>query len=106
MAVPGLGLSIPGRCLSCSPSLCPGGAVHVLVFALAEAANNFDRLIFGTYFLVPFGFSLAVLLLEMGLVMTRSAMIKTALAVPPLLLLFLASIGHNPGDPVYQMLTA
>jgi hypothetical protein len=86
-----LAVAVPGRALLMCWSL------H-----LQEAAR-FDRVIFGPYFLVPFGFALAILLLEMGLTLPRRAVLATALAVP-LLLVALASIGHNPADPLYRTL--
>jgi hypothetical protein len=87
-----LAVAVPGRALLMCWSLHPQEGIHF-----------FDRLIFGPYFLVPFGFALAVLLLEMGLTLPRTALVGTALGAP-LVLLLLASIGHSPADPVYRVL--
>jgi hypothetical protein len=59
-----------------------------------------DALIFGPYFLVPFGLAVAVLLLEIGLVSRRPAALGAALAVPAGLVA-LADVGHQP-DLIYQ----
>jgi hypothetical protein len=59
-----------------------------------------QRVIFGPYFLVPFGLVVAVLLLEMGLVSRQRGVLLAALAVPAGLFV-LASVGHR-SDPVYQ----
>jgi hypothetical protein len=59
-------------------------------------ANN---LIFGPYFLVPLGFVIAVLLLELGVVSRSLATQWVALAVP-VGLVVLASVGHRD-SPVY-----
>jgi hypothetical protein len=64
------------------------------------AGADRDRLIFGPYFLVPFGLVVALLLLEIGLVSSSRATLQTALAIPMGLLL-LAGVGHRD-DPVYQ----
>jgi hypothetical protein len=61
---------------------------------------DFKRLVFGFYFLVPFGLSLTVLLLEIGLVSRMKGVLRTAL-LAPVGLVILAVVGHNP-DPVYQ----
>jgi hypothetical protein len=58
-----------------------------------------NRLIFGPYFLVPFGLALAVLLLEIGLVGQRAAVLRIAL-VAPAGLIALAALGHRY-DPIY-----
>jgi len=63
-----------------------------------------DRLIFGPYFLVPFGLTAAVLLLELGLVSFRRGRTRAAAWVAlaaPAGLVALAMIGHRP-DPIYQ----
>ena len=54
-----LAIAVPGRAVLMCWSLHP------------LDTNRFDRLIFGPYFLVPFGFALSVLLLELGLTMAR-----------------------------------
>jgi hypothetical protein len=59
-----------------------------------------SRLIFGLYFLVPFGLALAVLLLEIGLVGRRPQVIRLALGLP-IGLIGLAALGHR-SDPIYQ----
>ncbi|MCI0681970.1 MAG: hypothetical protein L0Y71_07695 [Gemmataceae bacterium] len=58
-----------------------------------------ERLIFGPYFLVPFGFALAILVLEMAIVSGRRDVLGVALALP-LGLVILAFTGHR-ADPVY-----
>jgi len=63
-----------------------------------------DRLIFGPYFLVPFGLTVAILLLELGLVSFRRGRTRAAAWVAlaaPAGLVALAMIGHRP-DPIYQ----
>ncbi len=63
-----------------------------------------DRLIFGPYFLVPFGLTVAVLVLELGLVSFRRGRTRAAAWVAlaaPAGLVALAMIGHRP-DPIYQ----
>jgi hypothetical protein len=59
-----------------------------------------DLTIFGPYFLVPFLFAAAVLLLEIGLVSRSRAAQRVALIVP-LGLLALAMVGHRP-EAVFQ----
>lgn len=59
-----------------------------------------DQLVFGPYFLVPFGLVLGVLLLEIGLVSGRRLVLALALAVP-MGLLALALVGHR-SDPIYR----
>jgi hypothetical protein len=66
---------------------------------LLEAANQ-DRLIFGPWFLVPFGLVVAMLLLEIGLVSARRLVRGLALVVP-LGLVGLTLIGHR-ADPIYR----
>jgi hypothetical protein len=61
---------------------------------------NLDRLIFGPYFLVPFGMALAVLVLEMGLVSGNRGLLGIALTTP-LGLICLTLVGHRE-DSVYQ----
>ncbi len=83
-----LGLAVPARA--------------VLLCWSMQLLGNTDRgrLIFGLYFLVPFGLAVAVLLLEIGLVSARRGVLRAALAVPAGLL-FLALVGHRD-DPIYQ----
>lgn len=66
-----------------------------------EPGNFADRLAFGPYFLVPFGFSLAVLLIEMGLVYSRQGLLRFVMFVP-VLLIGLAMLGQTPADPIYR----
>jgi hypothetical protein len=63
-------------------------------------AGDSDRLIFGPYFLAPFGLAVALLLLEAGLVSRRRGVLQAALAVPAGLVA-LSLVGHRP-DPIYQ----
>ena len=58
------------------------------------------RSIFGPYFLVPFGFAIALLMLEAALVSGNKGMLRASLAMP-VGLLALALIGHR-SDMVYQ----
>ncbi len=58
------------------------------------------RSIFGPYFLVPFGFAIALLLLEAGLTSGRAGVVRFALAMPAGLLA-LSLVGHR-WDAVYQ----
>jgi hypothetical protein len=83
-----LGLAVPAR----SFLLCY--SMH-----LVDGLNH-GNLIFGLYFIVPFGLCAAVLLLEIGLVAGRRSVQRVALALP-IVLALLAAIGHR-GDPVYQ----
>lgn len=59
-----------------------------------------DHLIFGLYFLVPFGLVVALLLLELGLVETNLRVQRIALAAP-MALVVLAIIGHRH-DAIYR----
>jgi hypothetical protein len=59
-----------------------------------------QRIIFGPYFLVPFGFALAILVLEMAIVSGRRDVLAVALTLP-LGLAMLAFIGHRD-DPIYR----
>jgi hypothetical protein len=65
--------------------------------------NSMDRLVFGPYFLVPFGFALAILALEMGRVLRSEGPLRFAMALP-LFLFGMACVGHGPGDVVYRWL--
>ncbi len=62
--------------------------------------GEIEPYIFGPYFLVPFGLSAGVVLLEIGLVERRTGVLRVAMATPALLLV-LAAVGHRP-EPVYQ----
>jgi hypothetical protein len=59
-----------------------------------------DGLIFGPYFLVPFGLAVTVLLLEAGLASSRRGVLAAALAAPAGLAA-LALLGHRD-DPIYR----
>jgi hypothetical protein len=86
-----------------------GAAVPARAFLLCWSMQllNRDELIFGPYFVVPFGLAVAVLLLEGGLEAARSrvgragrGVLWAALAVPAGLAA-LALVGHRT-DPIYQ----
>lgn len=81
-----LGLAVPAR-------------AFLLCWSM-QGSEEPSRLIFGPYFLVPFGLAVAVLLLELGLVSGRRRVLATALAVPAGLVV-LASLGHRP-DGIYR----
>jgi hypothetical protein len=83
-----LGLAVPARAFLLCWSL------HLL------AGRDADSLLFGPYFVIPFGMVVAVLLLEAGLVSGRRALLGAAL-VAPVVLASLALVGHR-GDPIYQ----
>jgi hypothetical protein len=82
-----LALAVPARSFLISWSLHPLALVNVTYF------------VFGPYFLVPFGFAIAILLLEIGLVSGRREALWLALAMPAGLIM-LAVAGQRP-DPVY-----
>jgi hypothetical protein len=67
-------------------------------------SGDMDRLLFGPFFLAPFGLAVAVLLLELGLVSDRRAVLGTALAIPALLV-GLIVLGHRE-DPIYRVFLA
>jgi hypothetical protein len=81
-------LAIPARALLMCMSL------HLL------GGRYGGGMIFGPYFLVPFGLALSVLLLEAGLVSGRRGALAAALAAP-LGLIALALVGHRE-DVIYQ----
>jgi hypothetical protein len=64
--------------------------------------NGADRhqLIFGPYFVIPFGLAVAVLLLEIGLV-SHSRVVQWMALIVPAGLLVLARVGHRP-EAIYQ----
>ena len=62
--------------------------------------TDYQGLIFGPYFLVPFGFAVAVLLLEIGLASSHRGVLRVALLLP-LGLAVLATIGHRP-EAIYH----
>lgn len=82
-----LGAAVVGRAFLLCWSL------HPLV------GSDIDRLIFGPYFLVPFGLAVAAVLLEVGRTAGRTDVQAVALAVPAGLVV-LAAVGHRD-DPVY-----
>jgi len=84
-----LGLAVPARAVL----LC--WSMHQL-----DNVRKFDQVIFGPYFLVPFGLAIAVLLLEIGLVGGQRRVLWTALAAPAGLVA-LALVGHR-ADPSYE----
>src|SRR5207237_4109870 len=73
-----LGLAVPARAFL----LC--WSMHLL------EGSDIDRLIFGPYFVVPFGLAAAVLLLEIGLASARAMVIRVALAAPVVLVVLAA----------------
>ena len=86
-----LGVAVVGRSVLLCWSMQPLGL------------SALDRLVFGPYFLVPLGFAIAILALEMGQVLKRSGPTRFAMLLPPALF-FLAAIGHDPSDPAYRYL--
>jgi hypothetical protein len=62
--------------------------------------SDFNRVLFGPFFIAPFGLVVAVLLLEIGLVCRRQSVLGTALALPALLVL-LTVFAHRE-DPIYR----
>jgi len=85
-----LGLAVPARAYL----LC--WSMHWL------GAYELDQLVFGPYFLVPFGLAIIILLLEIGIVSRNRTVIGIALA-GPVGLVFLSLVGHRP-DPLYRQL--
>jgi hypothetical protein len=76
------------------------GRAFLLCWSLHPlAGSDIDRLVFGPYFLVPFGLAVAAVLLELGITSGRRAVQGVALAVP-VGLVALAAVGHRD-DPVY-----
>ena len=63
-------------------------------------AGDFDRLIFGPYFLIPFGLALAVLLLEVGVVARSRVVLGVALAAPAGLVAL--ALADRRGDPIFE----
>ncbi len=76
------------------------GRAFLLCWSFHLLPNASDQLIFGPYFLVPFGFVIAILLLELGLVEKSRATQWVALAVP-VGLVALAAVGHR-SDAIYR----
>ena len=62
--------------------------------------SNRIELIFGPYFLVPFGFAIAMLVLELGVVAGSRVTTSVAMALP-IGLAVLAGVGHRP-DSIYH----
>jgi hypothetical protein len=83
-----LGFAVPARAFL----LC--WSMHLL------DSGDRDRLIFGPYFLVPFGLAVVILLLEIGIASKKRGPIQAALATP-ILLILLALVGHR-NDSVYR----
>ena len=83
-----LGLAVPARAFL----LC--WSMHLV------SARDWGQLIFGPYFVIPFGLAVIVLMLEIGLVTGRRSMLWIALAAP-LGLVALALVGHR-SDALYQ----
>lgn len=81
----------------------PGRAVLMCWSLHPLEVSQFDRLIFGPYFLIPFGFALTILSLELGLNLGKKGIIRFGL-MAPILLIGMALVGHNPSDPIYRML--
>ena len=71
------------------------GRSFLLCFSYHLLPNITDHLIFGPYFLIPFGLALAVLLLEIALVARNHTARWIALATP-IALVPLAAVGHRP----------
>jgi hypothetical protein len=67
---------------------------------LLGAAHR-DHLLFGTYFLVPFGLVLAVLLLEIARVAGKNRGVLAVALSTPAALAALTLVGHRP-DPIYR----
>lgn len=81
-----------------------GAAIPARAWLLPWSFHQLDRAdldytVFGPYFLVPFGFAVAAVLLELGLERPRPTVRWVALAVPAGLV-GLAGVGHST-DPVY-----
>jgi hypothetical protein len=85
-----LALAVPARAFLLCYSM------HLLIVVGADR----DQLVFGPWFLTPFGWALAVLLLEIGLTPRRQSVLAVALALPAGLLVF-TQLGHR-ADPIYQ----
>jgi hypothetical protein len=82
-----------------------GAAVPARAFLLCwsmQLLQNADltRVLFGPFFVAPFGLAVAVLLLEIGLVCRHRAVLRAALAVP-VVFLALTVFAHRD-DPIYR----
>lgn len=83
-----LGVAVPGRAfLLCWSMQLLGGA-------------DFKQLIFGAYFLIPFGLAVGILLLEMGRTFNRRSVLGLGLAMPAAMI-GLSLVGHHSA-PIYQ----
>jgi hypothetical protein len=78
----------------------PGRAMLLCWSMQLLGSSRPELLVFGPYFLVPFGLALAVLVLEAGLVSRGSVVLALALTLP-VGLAILAGVGHRE-DQVYQ----
>lgn len=78
----------------------PGRAVLLCWSMQLLDVSRSGLIVFGPYFLVPFGLALAILILEAGLVARRTTFLVVAL-IAPLGLVSLALLGHR-GDSIYQ----
>src|SRR5262249_81297 len=76
------------------------GRAFLLCWSFHLLPGGDGQLIFGPYFLVPFGFALAVLLLELGIATQSRIACWVALATP-VGLVALAGIGHRT-DSIYS----
>jgi hypothetical protein len=77
------------------------GRAFLLCYSMHPIAGvNVNSVIFGPYFLVPFGLALAVLILEIALTSERTLVHWIAMLLPAFLV-GLAMIGHR-GDPIYR----
>lgn len=77
------------------------GRAFLLCWSLHPlAGSDMHHLVFGPYFLVPFGLAVATVLLELGITSGRRAVQGVALALPAGLVA-LAAVGHRD-DPVYS----
>ncbi len=83
-----LGLAVPARAFLLCWSM-----------QLLDAGDR-DHLLFGPFFLVPFGLAVALLLLEIGIVSRRRGVLGTALALPAVLVVLIVA-GHRD-DPIYR----
>jgi hypothetical protein len=80
------------------------GRAVLLCWSFHLLPDTDGYLVFGPYFLVPFGFALTVLLLELGIVERSRATEWVALAAP-LGLVALTFVGHRPDDIYSEFLT-
>ncbi len=74
------------------------GRSFLLCWSLHQPLNM-GELVFGPHFLVPFGFALTVLVLELGII-SRSRLTRLVALATPAVLVVLAGVGHRP-DPTY-----